>query len=264
MAKLILTYHASRLESLDRRGADVYALAADLAWLAEHRVPVMGLDALLDPAVEHGVAITFDDGIRLDGEGYAHPRFGELPSMLDVLRLFKPSLPELVATSFVIASPAARDALAEGLAADYGEDLMHSRWWRPAQRSGLIELGNHSFDHNHPLVPRTAQRDNARGGFLDIATEAEAEAEIAQASDLIEAACGFRPRHFAYPYGDVSPFLRDDWLPRRGPAIGLTAAFTTEPRALAKDDHRWALPRFVSGRDWNDSEGLAALVKESK
>lgn len=261
MAKLILTYHASRLESLDRHGADVHALAADLAWLTEHRVPVMGLSALLDPAVEHGVAITFDDGIRLDGERYVHPRFGELPSMLDVLRVFKPIQPKLVATSFVIASPDARNALAAGLAADYGEDLMHARWWRPAQQSGLIELGNHSLDHNHPLVPRTAQRDNERGHFLNITTEAEAEAEIAQASDVIEAESGVRPCHFAYPYGDVSPFLRDDWLPRRGPAIGLSAAFTTEPRPLSPDDDRWALPRFVSGRDWNDSEGLAVLVK---
>lgn len=259
MAKLILTYHASRLQSLDRHGADVVALAADLAWLAEHGVPVMGLAALLDPAVQHGVAITFDDGIRLDGERYVHPRFGELPSMLEVLRLYKPMLPNLVATSFVIASPDARHALAEGLAADYGEDLMHARWWRPAQHSGLIELGNHSFDHNHELVPRTAQRDNVRGTFMNITTEAEAEAEIAKASDLIETEGGVRPRHFAYPYGDVSPFLRDDWLPRRGPDIGLTAAFTVEPRALSPDDNRWALPRFISGRDWNDSEGLAAL-----
>ena len=112
-----------------------------------------------------------------------------------------------------------------------------------------------------PLVPRTAQRDNVRGSFLDIATEAEAEAEIADASALIEAEAGFRPRHFAYPYGDVSPFLRDDWLPRFGPKIGLTAAFTTEPRAIAENDSRWALPRVVSGRDWNDSEGLAALLR---
>jgi peptidoglycan/xylan/chitin deacetylase (PgdA/CDA1 family) len=163
----------------------------------------------------------------------------------------------------VIASEQARADIDAGLANDYGPELLHSRWWQPAQQSGLIELGNHSFDHNHPMVIRSAQRDNLRGNFLNIETEAEAEAEIAQASDEIERIAGFRPRWFAYPFGDVSGFLRDDWLPRRGPQIGLHAAFTAEPRALSKNENRWALPRYVNGRDWNGSEGLAALLAQA-
>ena len=34
-----------------------------------------------------------------------------------------------------------------------------------------------------------------------------------------------RPRLFCYPFGHISEFLHDDWLPRRGPQIGLDAAF---------------------------------------
>ena len=59
----------------------------------------------------------------------------------------------------------------------------------------------------------------------------------------------------------VAAFLRDDWLPRRGPALGLSAAFSTEPRPLRDDDERWALPRFVAGRDWRDDAGLMGLLR---
>lgn len=259
--RLILTYHATRLESLDPRGCDVLRLAADLGILLDSGLPVLPLGKLLSPDCRHGVAITLDDGTRIDAEQHRHPRLGLLPSILQVLHEARNKIPAICASSFVIASPLARLEMAQALAQDFGDDLMHDRWWPEAQRSGLMALENHSWDHNHPLVARTAQRENRRGSFLDIETEAEAEAEIAAASDYIARAVGVRPRYFAYPFGDVSAFLRDSWLPRRGPEIGLEAAFGTEPRLLADGDNRWALPRFVSGRDWCDEDGLRALLR---
>jgi len=262
MGRLVLTYHVTRLESLSREGADLLALRADLALLADAGLPLRSLDDLLDPACEHGIAITFDDGTRIDAESIEHPRFGRLPSALSILEEFRPRFPGWHASSFVIASPEARAQLAAGLAADYGPDLMHDRWWPDVSRGGLLQLENHSWDHNHPLVAQSAQRDNRRGTFGNIDTEAEADAEIAAASDYIEQACGRRPRYFAYPFGDTTAFLYDDYLPRRGPALGLQAAFTTEPRALRSDDSRWRLPRFVSGRDWQDDDGLRRLLAQ--
>ncbi|MFY8135000.1 MAG: polysaccharide deacetylase family protein [Aquimonas sp.] len=261
--RLILTYHATRLERFDRRGCDLLRLMADLDLLADAGLPVLPLESLLAPDCREGVAITLDDGTRIDGEPHLHPGLGLLPSMLQVLAQAKRRLPQLRASSFVIASPAARADMATALRVDYGDDLMHERWWPQAQASGLMDIENHSWDHNHPLVARTAQRDNRRGSFLDIETEAEAEAEISAASEYLERATGRRPRYFAYPFGHVGEFLRADWLPRRGPQIGLEAAFSTEPRALSPDDDRWALPRFVSGRDWRDDAGLLDLLRRA-
>lgn len=258
--RLILTYHAARLESLTRSGCDVLALAADLECLADMAVPVRPLDVLLNSPHLEGVAITLDDGSRLDAESHLHPRLGWVPSMVQVLQQARRRLPEVCASSFVIASAEARAAIAAGLAETYGDDLMHERWWRSASDSGLLSIENHSWDHNHPLVPCTAQRDNQRGGFLSIETDVEAEQEIAAASAYVYQAVGRRPRYFAYPFGDVSPFLRDDWLPRRGSALGLEAALTTEPRPLTEGDDRWALPRFVCGRDWQDDVGLERVI----
>jgi hypothetical protein len=261
MARLVLTYHATRLESWDRGGADLLGLAADLELLAREGVPVLPLPELLDPACREGVAISFDDGTRMDGESIEHPRLGRLPSMLSILSSARASHPRLRVSSFVIASQQARDDLDTGLVHDYGPRLMDDGWWRAAAHSGLMELENHSWDHNHPLVQVSAQRDNRRGSFLNIETAAEAEAEITRASDEIERRVGRRPRYFAYPFGDMPSFLRADWLPRRGPEIGLEAAFSTEPRPLSAEDDRWALPRFVSGRDWRDDAGLLALLR---
>lgn len=261
--RLILTYHATRLQRLDRDGCDLLRLMADLDLLADAGVPVLPLETLLATECREGVAITLDDGTCIDGEPHLHPGLGLLPSMLQVLAQARRRLPQLRASSFVIASPLARADMASALRADYGEDLMHERWWPSAQASGVMDIENHSWDHNHPLVAQTAQRENRRGSFLDIETDAEAEAEISAASDYLERACGRRPRYFAYPFGHVGEFLRADWLPRRGPQIGLEAAFGTEPRGLREDEDRWALPRFVAGRDWTDDAGLLAVLRQA-
>lgn len=260
--KAILTYHASRLDSLDSRGCDLLRLQEDLILLADSGTPVLPLDTLLAPDCQHGIAITFDDGTRIDAEEHEHPRLGRLPSMLGLLIAARPRLPQLRASTFVIASPQARADLSQALESDYGQDLMHERWWRAAAGSGVLDIENHSWDHNHPIVQRSAQRNNERGNFLLIETEAEAEAEITTASDYIENSCGRRPRYFAYPFGDMSDYLRHTWLPRRGPQIGLHAAFSTEAQVFDHSVDRWAIPRYVAGRDWQDASGLLNILDQ--
>jgi peptidoglycan/xylan/chitin deacetylase (PgdA/CDA1 family) len=262
MPKRVLTYHMTRVDEWSREGSDLLGLRADLALLIGRGVAIHPLETLLDPACASGVAITFDDGTRIDAESIRHPRWGVLPSALSILAEASERCPGLTASTFVIASPTARDELARGLVDDYGPDLMHDRWWPEAQRTGLLQVENHSWDHNHPLVARSCQRDNVRGTFLNIDTDDECEAEIAAASEYIERRCGRRPRYLAYPYGEASPFLRERFLPARGAGVGLQAAFSTEPRPLANGDDRWFLPRYVSGRDWKTDAGLLALLDD--
>ena len=262
--RVILTYHATRLQRLTREGSDLLSLHADLEWLADQGIAVMSLDELLADPRRAGVAVTFDDGSRLDGFPHLHPGLGLLPSMLQVLTHAKRRLPGLCVSNFVIASPQARTVLATHLRAEFGASLMDSDWWTSAHASGLMQLENHSWDHNHPLLQHSVQRDNQRGNFLVIDSAEDAEAEIAVASDVIGHATGRRPRYFAYPFGDVSPYLRDVWLPTRGAAIGLRAAFSTEPRAIHPDDTAWALPRFVCGRDWVSDTQLAAIIQHAR
>jgi len=202
--RLVLTYHATRLQRLTREGCDLLSLHADLDWLADQGIAVLPLDDLLaDPSIE-GVAITLDDGTRIDGWPHLHPAMGLLPSMLQILQHAKRRLPRLCVSNFVIASPQARDVLATHLVAELGQSLMDADWWSTAQASGLMQLENHSWDHNHPLLPSSVQRENKRGNFLAIDSAEDAEAEIAVASDVIGHALGRRPRYFAYPFGDVS------------------------------------------------------------
>jgi peptidoglycan/xylan/chitin deacetylase (PgdA/CDA1 family) len=263
--RAILTYHMTRLDAHSREGADLLGLRADLAMLLDQGIPLRTLDELVDSTCDDGVAITWDDGTRIDAEPIVHPRLGALPSALSVLQEFAPRLPpKWHASTFVIASPQARAELAAALEADYGVDLMHERWWQPAAASGLVRIENHSWDHNHPALACSVQRDNRRGSFLAIETAAEAEAEITAASAYIADATGRQPRYFAYPFGEASAYLRHSWLPQHGPAIGLSAAFSTEPRPLSDRDDRWWLPRFVCGRDWTDDDGLARLLAASE
>lgn len=262
--RLVLTYHSSRLEAPNREACDLFALERDLVVLADEGVPVVSLDALLDNPLSDGVAVTIDDGVRMDWESCTHSRLGALPSVREIVESGRDMHPDMVVSCFVIACPIARAQIAETIEQDYGPELLHDRWWGGAASSGFMTIENHSNDHNHPDVARTAQRNNRKGSFLFIETEAEAEAEIARASDTIATRCGVRPRYFAYPFGDVPRYVSGDWLPRRGEALGLRAAFTTEARALSHDDDRWALPRFVSGRDWTTDTGLRSLLRDCR
>ena len=65
--------------------------------------------------------------------------------------------PNLNVTAFTIASPEARAAL--DAVCMIGKDWWTEAWWTEAIASGLICIGNHSWDYNHEGLPPSLRED---------------------------------------------------------------------------------------------------------
>lgn len=262
----VLTYHAINIHGNDYATNDHVALASDLATIARlgyrivplHRV----VDALDDPRLdlEDAVAITFDDGSWFDWHDLDHPTCGPQRSFANILRDHRARTGTFVhATSFVIASPAARAILDRTCMV--GRGWWGDDWWPEAVREGLVAIESHSWDHNHDTLPETVQRDQAKGTFRTIDTHGEADAEIRAAADFIDAHCApHRSTLFAYPYGESNDYLEREYFPRHRAEHRVRAAFDTTPAPVTRAAARWRLPRYVCGRDWTDSTTFAALL----
>lgn len=144
-----------------------------------------------------------------------------------------------------------------------GLDEWRDDWWEECARRGLIGIANHSWDHVHDTLPEVRQRENRKGSFLTIDSLEDAEAQIAEAQRYIDARTGgLALPIFGYPYGHVSPYLRDEYFPAHGERIGIRAAFGTGGVSVRPDAPLWDIPRFVCGWHWRTPEELAALLDE--
>lgn len=269
----VLTYHAANVAGPGYADNDHVALAADLRLIDRLGWQVLALDqvlAVLDgdlaPPGPRCLGLTFDDGTDYDVRAGDWPGQGRQPGFLPILQAFRaeagPRQPHLHATSFVIASPAARAAMDRDCL--HGRGALSDDWWAAAAAGGLMSIGNHSWDHNHAVAPETAPDGLPRGDFLAVDSAVRATWQVARAQAFIAARVAPAPvRHFAYPWGQAPDYLRRHWLPRHGPRLGLVAAWTTQPRPAAAADDRWALPRFVCGADWRSPEQLADLLARS-
>lgn len=271
----ILTYHPIHIVENTYAGSDLVALESDLGLLERMGLAVRSLDQVLAPpgaprlladGAGGTVAITFDDGSAFDYVDRGHPTCGPQRSAATVLRDAARRLRALaaarpLASTFVIASPEARAELDRK---DYfGGGYWPDDWWPAAAAEGVLAIESHSWDHNHPSLSRSAQRDNVRGTFRNIETFAEAEAEIARSVEHIARATGRSPRFFAYPWGEANEFLMREYLPRRGVALGLAAAVSSAPLAagfVTDESERWLVPRLVCGHDWKSPEELERLL----
>lgn len=266
----VLTYHAANVAGTAYAGNDHVALAHDLRLIDALGWRIIPLDAVLDildgrrPAPDRPcLALSFDDGTEFDVRPIEWPGLGRQPGFLPILQAFRAEAgerqPELHATCFVIASPAARAAMDRECL--FGGGVMGEAWWPQAVASGLIGIGNHSWDHNHPVAPEDAPDGLPRGGFHAVDNDVRAHWQIARAQDYIQARVpGHAVRHFGYPYGDCNGFLSRHWLPQHGPALGLAAAWTTDGRPASASEDRWALPRYVCGLHWRSPDGLRQLL----
>ena len=261
----ILAWHATNVLANTYNGNDQIAFASDLRTLdaCDMQIWPLGdaLDALDEGALpENVVALTADDGSTLDFLPFDHPSCGPQPGLYRILRDFRPSRAHRAHLScFAIASPEARATLDRK---DYlGLGLWHDDWWREANASGLLSIESHSWDHNHPSVDRTCQRDNQRGDFRAIDTEGECRCEIDRASDYIERRSGRRPRFLAYPWGHASDYLMREYLPRFGDGLGLRAALGCDPEPVTARSYRWNLPRYMCNEHWKSPAELEALLR---
>lgn len=267
----VLTYHSNNVAANDYTGNDHVAFAADLRLIDDLGLRIVPLQRVIDRLLgrhdddlERCVALTCDDGTDLDWRDIEWPAFGVQRSFANCLRDFQAlrgtdRQADLHITSFVIADPDARARMDRECL--HGRDWMHDDWWGDAEASGLMAFGNHSWDHNHPCLPSPGPHDLKRGDFAAVATEAQAEFEIAGAQDFLRRKLVNAPRAFCYPFGHISQFLHDDWLPRRGPQIGLDAAVGDGAQPITPHSDRWNLPRYICGWHWKTPDELLALLR---
>lgn len=264
----VLTYHSIQILDQTRAGNDHLALADDLLTLGALGFRIVALSQVVDALgggaaidLDRSVALSFDDGSWFDWFDLAHPTCGMQRSFANLLRDFRASSGQPVhATSFVIASPEARATLDRTCM--IGQGWWSDSWWPQAAAEGLLAIESHSFDHQHETLPQTVASGKTQGTFLSIDDEPSARAQIDQASDWLDAVIpGQRTSLFAYPYGEANGYLREEYLPRFVQRHRLRAAFTTEPAPITADADRWALPRYVCGRDWRSATDLIRLLR---
>jgi len=264
----VLTYHAMNVNGVDYATNDHLALAEDLALLRTLGMRVLPLHEVVatllgerPDAPENAVALSFDDGAWFDWHDLVHPSHGPTTSFANLLRAERRRGVAIHATSFVIVSPQARAVLDRTCMVDAG--WWDDGWWPEATREGLIAIENHSWDHNHATLPATAQRDGRTGTFRTIETWAEADAEIRQAADFLDRHCAPAcSTLFAYPYGETSPYLVQEYFPKHRSEHRVRAAFATGPEPVTRASDRWALPRYVCGHHWQSPAGLERLLRD--
>ena len=262
MKAFVLTYHSHHVLGPAYAQNDHVALPVDLHTITAAGARIVSLATLVDAIEAHAsgpgaagdralVALTFDDGPVWDFADFVHPVLGYQRGFANVMQDFLSTpagrtQPELAATSFVIASPEARRAMETTFDAEYTylrQGALDDDWWPRAVATGLITIGNHSWDHLHPALNSVAHSRQVRGDFTEVIEIADANAQIRDAMAQINARTGGRAApFFAYPFGHVNDFLQGDYLPREGRAMGLRAAFTTQPKAIDGSESVWRLP----------------------
>ncbi|MGO8756345.1 MAG: polysaccharide deacetylase family protein [Gallionellaceae bacterium] len=281
MKGVILSYHSHNVFGLDYQNNDHVAFAQDLELIRASGAAIVPLMTLVtrmqscksgetrDTGGKIYVALTFDDGPIFDYEDFIHPVHGHQRSFYNQMLRFREKhgsgvQPGLSATSFVIASPSARQAMARSPECGYtflDESWLGDGWWENAAKTGILSIGNHSWDHVHPAVPDVVISSQVRGSFDEVATYADANAEIRNASDFISHKTnGLSVPLFAFPYGQYNDYLIKQYLPDYRDEHGIIAAFSADGRYVSDKDNLWCLSRFICGFHWKSPEELVGIL----
>ena len=121
---IVLAYHSHNITGNAYASNDHAALAADLETITRAGARIVSLEHIaatvraekMRDGDETLVGLSFDDGPVFDFADFVHPSLGPQRGFLNILRDFqarhgRAAQPGLHATSFVIASPAARRAM---------------------------------------------------------------------------------------------------------------------------------------------------------
>jgi len=270
----ILSYQAMRIAGNDYDSNDLKALASDLRQVTAAGFRIVPLRDVVEAWIRNRgsdlngklAAFVCNAGGDFDYLDLPHPTAGTQRSVLNTLRDFAAEHPgkqeRLNITSFVVASPQAREVLDSTCMV--GKGWWTDKWWQAAIDSGLMHIANHSWDHNHETLPDSLSPGVDRGTFLVIDTKELADREIRQAADYLRThAPNPGTALFAYPYGQSNAYLADEYFPCYGGELGIEAALTDRPAFLAPGCDRWAIPRFLCGRDWNSPKQLQAILDEA-
>lgn len=281
MKAVILSYHSHNIFGTGYQNNDHVAFAQDIETITGAGGEIISLMSLVSRLIsckagEHWdnggrvcVALTFDDGPIFDFKDFVHPDHGHQRSfynhMLDFRAMHGDKVqPGLSATSFVIASPSGRQAMARSPECGYtflDEEWLGDGWWESAARTGIISIGNHSWDHVHPAIPSIALSSGVRGDFSRVASYADADAQIRRASSFISNRTkGLAVPLFAFPYGHYSDYLVNRYFSGHREEHGMIAAFSTGGKSISVDDSLWCLPRFICGHHWKSPEELVRIL----
>lgn len=268
MRVAVLSYHSQNIAGNDYRNNDHVAFAADLEQVLRSGIAIVSLHQVrcaLDGKCRlppRAVAFSCDDGADFDYRDLDWPGYGKQESFATTMREAVrkgriDSLPPM--TAFVIADFAARQELDRRCLKGLG--WINDDWWPVAVSEGLFHIANHGWDHLHPDLERYAGAREAAGPsrILDYET---ADRQVRQAG----AAIGGRADNpglalFAYPFGEWTDYLADEYFPHYGAEHGVGAAFTTQPGIIHQGSNRWLLPRYVCGPHWASPEDLGALLR---
>lgn len=269
----VLTYHSHNVFANEYGKNDHVSLARDLRTIQAMGKRIIGLGQLLDwllgegneAAIENGVCLTFDDGCDFDVFDLDFSGHGIQRSFLNILKDFQAEFgidaqPDLQATSFVMAGPEARAEMDRRSL--FGRSWISDGWWAPVQAKGLIDIQNHSWDHNHPDVTDPTHPEKIRGRFDVIDSFEACELQVRKASEYIGRRAGKEQAElFAYPYGQSSRYLREIYFPRFTDRHHTRAAFGCDAGAVTRDSNRWNLPRFICIRDWKTPDQFRQLLE---
>jgi polysaccharide deacetylase len=270
----VLAYHALNAPDKHYSANDHVALEEDLKLIRRLGFKVASLAEIAGLTWNAGpsrldsgswLGLSFDDGTDFDYlDIEAHPYLGYVKSFYTILKESGATRahewPQPTGTAFVIASPEARVVLDRTCIA--GLNQWRDSWWRAAAQTGILEIGNHSWDHTHPSLATVAQRDQSKGTFMGIDNLDDATAQVARAEEYIRRLTGgLVAPLFAYPYGETTDYLINEYFPNYTEQHRTVAAFSTGGDYVTRGTNRWNLPRFMCGLHWKSPEGLEAILR---
>ncbi len=252
----VLAYHSANIAGNEYHNNDHIAIRDDLETIHANGIKILSASDLvswlhkkltLNPQQQY-VVLTFDDGVELDFIDWVHPEYGLQKSFYSNL-INKEQTTH--ATCFVIASPTAR-AILEKTCMN-GNPLMGERWWAEAEKSGIISIENHSWDHLHDSLEHVDQENNLKGDFSQIQTFQDANRQIGRSCQYINnILVDKKTTLFAYPYGHYNDYLITNYFPNQQSEI--IAAFSCDPEHVCLSSNTWKIPRYVCGLNWKSSE----------
>jgi hypothetical protein len=284
----VLTYHSWANYHDETTGAcdtEAQALLRDLRVIHEegfHIIPAYWLvewvrgwrDGSTLP--DRAVVITLDDGHDLDFLDNAMPFHpcAPLRSMRSVLEEAAKwgwggrKLP-IHATVFVIGSPEARRHI--------NPRYMHDNWWPAAAHHPMLEIQNHSLDHDHIRIPGgvydealdiplTAGGGAGQGTSLRIDTLDEHIAYVEASTYWIWHKTNTGADLFAYPFGPASEYSKTVYFPGQQDTHG---AFCASGGYVTRQSDPWCLERVVhrapdSHGGWSSADGMRRILKAAK
>jgi hypothetical protein len=267
MAIAVLTYHSQPIEGNDYHDNDHIALAEDLSVAVAAGIRIMSASELAAalftkaPLPQRAIVLTCDDGADLDFVDRDVPGWGEQRSFYGIVRDREPTLGSIIMTSFVIADPAARATLEHTCLG--GAEWLGEAWWPVAVATGSWHLGVHCWDHHHPTLPRYRGAALAQREFRGVLDFDEADLQVRKAADYLRAhAPNPADCLFAYPYGNASRYLAEEYFPLEAHRHRMIAAFTTDPEFVHPGTGHWKIPRFVCRLHWRSQGEFRALLRQ--